>query len=151
MRGQGNHGNATRGFIGLKLAGGFPSVNHGQAHIHQDEIGRSAARLLQTFSATSQAIAQYQDALAQVTGLFVLQRWGREQESEADHIGLIYMARAGYDPHVAIDFWQRMAAQSSGAPPEWLSTHPSDVHRINDIRRLMPEAERVYKGAGGAP
>ena len=127
---------------------GHAVAGHGTERMSQAEL---RDELLQTFSATSQAIAQYQDALAQVTGLFVLQRWGREQESEADHIGLIYMARAGYDPHVAIDFWQRMAAQNAAAPPEWLSTHPSDVHRINDIRRLMPEADKVYKGAKGAP
>jgi predicted Zn-dependent protease len=127
---------------------GHAVAGHGTERMSQTEL---RDQLLRDFSAASQTVAQYQEAIGQVTGLFVLQRWGREQESEADHIGLIYMARAGYDPHVAIDFWQRMAAQSSGAPPEWLSTHPSDVHRINDIRRLMPEAEKVYKGAGGSP
>jgi len=129
------------------------------------EIGHAVARhgtermsqagltdmLLQGASAFNQNLAQYQAALGQATNLIVLQKWGREQESEADHIGLVYMARAGYDPHVAVTFWQRMAAQSSGAPPEILSTHPSDEHRINDIRRLMPEADREYKRAGGAP
>ena len=56
------------------------------------------------------------------------------------------MAMAGYDPQQAIPFWERMAAKSSGqAPPEFLSTHPSDATRIADLRRLMPEAMKYYK------
>ena len=61
-------------------------------------------------------------------------------------LGLIFMAMAGYDPNVAIAFWQRMAAQKGGkAPPEFLSTHPSDATRIENIRRLIPEAMQYYK------
>ncbi len=71
--------------------------------------------------------------------------FSRSHESEADHIGLIYMARAGYDPTKAIEFWQRMEAQSSGAPPEWLSTHPSDATRIEALKQLMPEAQAAYR------
>ena len=72
--------------------------------------------------------------------------YGRMQESEADHLGLIFMAMAGYDPNEAISFWQRMSAQKSGqAPPEFLSTHPSDTTRIENIRRLIPEAMKQYK------
>lgn len=75
-----------------------------------------------------------------------LLKYGRTQESEADHLGLIFMAMAGYDPQQAIPFWERMAAQSQGqAPPEFLSTHPSDATRIADLRRLMPEAMKYYK------
>jgi predicted Zn-dependent protease len=71
--------------------------------------------------------------------------WSREQESEADHIGLIYMARAGYDPDQAVAFWQRMANASDGEEkPEYVSTHPSDEHRIENIRGWMPEARREY-------
>ncbi len=71
--------------------------------------------------------------------------FSRTQESEADRLGLIFMAMAGYDPNAALDFWQRMAAQSGGsAPPEFLSTHPSDQTRINDIRKELPEALRYY-------
>lgn len=71
---------------------------------------------------------------------------GRSQESEADHIGLILMAKAGYDPREAIPFWQRMKAASSGQkPPEFLSTHPSDETRIQKIREELPEALTYYK------
>lgn len=69
----------------------------------------------------------------------------RKQESEADHIGLILMAKAGYDPRTAVGFWQRMAAASKGAPPEFLSSHPSDETRIKQIQELLPEALAYYK------
>ena len=72
--------------------------------------------------------------------------YGRMQESEADHLGLIFMAMAGYDPNEAVTFWERMSAQKGGqAPPEFLSTHPSDTTRIENIRRLIPEAMKQYK------
>lgn len=75
----------------------------------------------------------------------VLLPYSRLQESEADHIGLIFMAMAGYDPHGAVDFWQRMAAQSDGGkPPEFLSTHPSDATRIKKIQELIPDAMEYY-------
>ena len=70
----------------------------------------------------------------------------RKQESEADHIGLVYMARAGYDPRQAVAFWQRMQRASKGKePPEFLSDHPSDEHRIERVKEWLPEAERAYK------
>jgi metalloendopeptidase OMA1, mitochondrial len=74
--------------------------------------------------------------------------FSRSQESEADHIGLVYMARAGYDPHEAVAFWQRMRRASRGKePPEFASDHPSDEHRIERIEKWLPEAERAYKPA----
>jgi len=70
----------------------------------------------------------------------------RKQESEADHIGLILMAKAGYDPQVAVPFWQRMAELSKGqAPPAFLSDHPSDAQRIQEVQQEMPEALTYYK------
>jgi predicted Zn-dependent protease len=68
----------------------------------------------------------------------------RKQESEADRLGLTFMAMAGYNPSYAVDFWQRMAAQGNGAPPEFLSTHPSDATRIADIKKYLPEAQKYY-------
>lgn len=76
----------------------------------------------------------------------VLLPHSRNQESEADHLGLIFMAMAGYDPGAAVSFWQRMSAQAGGQkPPEFMSTHPADDTRISDIRRLLPEAMKYYK------
>ncbi len=80
-----------------------------------------------------------------VGGQLGLLAFGRRQESEADHLGLIFMAMAGYNPSMAIPFWQRMAAQSQGGTPEFLSSHPADATRIADIERLLPEAQKYYK------
>jgi len=67
--------------------------------------------------------------------------FSRTDESEADHIGLVYMARAGYDPREAIAFWQRMESESGGgSPPEWLSTHPSHGTRVDQLEGWLPEA-----------
>jgi len=76
--------------------------------------------------------------------------FSRSQESEADHIGLVYMARAGYDPRQAVAFWQRMLRASRGKePPEFASDHPSDKHRVERIMGWLPEAEKAYKPAKG--
>ena len=80
------------------------------------------------------------------TQLGVMLPFSRLHESEADHLGLIFMAMAGYNPEEAVNFWQRMAAQKGGAaPPEFLSTHPSDQTRIRDLRKQMPDALKYYK------
>ena len=94
--------------------------------------------------ATVQAVASLLGAGATVG---VLLPWSRAQESEADRLGLILMAKAGYDPHAARDLWVRMAAASkgSGKPPEFLSTHPSEPTRIQQIDVWMPEAMRYYR------
>ena len=78
-------------------------------------------------------------------GVGVLLPYSRLHESEADHLGLIFMAMAGYDPNEAAAFWERMAADKSGSPPEFLSTHPSDETRIKNIKELLPEAMSYYK------
>lgn len=75
-----------------------------------------------------------------------LLRYGRNQESEADHLGLIFMAMAGYNPDGAVEFWQRMdARESQASPPEFLSTHPSNGSRIARIQQELPEARKYYK------
>ncbi len=72
--------------------------------------------------------------------------FNRKQESEADRIGLVYMARAGYDPRESVDFWKRMADANKGkpSPPEFLSTHPSYGTRVKNLNRWMPEAIGIY-------
>lgn len=70
----------------------------------------------------------------------------RAQESEADRIGLVLMALAGYDPREALGVWERMRAANTGKHnAEWLSTHPADSTRLADIRRWLPEAMRYYR------
>ena len=71
----------------------------------------------------------------------------RLQESEADQLGLIFMAKAGYNPQAAVDFWTRMAEKSEGGskPPQFLSTHPADAKRIRDIKSQLPKAMKLYR------
>ena len=71
--------------------------------------------------------------------------FSRTHEYESDRLGLIFMAMAGYDPAEAVGFWERMAAAKTGAPLEFLSTHPSDANRIAKIKELLPEAMQYYK------
>ena len=84
----------------------------------------------------------------------VVQHYSREQELEADHIGLLYMARAGYNPRAAVAFWQRFSAynrEHGGRPIAFLSTHPLDDRRIAQIEALLPQAEAEYRKARGRP
>jgi metalloendopeptidase OMA1, mitochondrial len=77
--------------------------------------------------------------------------FSRSQESEADKVGVILMAKAGYDPRVSVPLWQRMEQRSkekSNAPPEFLSTHPSSATRIQELRDYMPQALEYYQAAG---
>lgn len=74
----------------------------------------------------------------------VILPFSRKHESEADRLGLIFMAIAGYNPQEAVDFWKRMASASGQKPAEFMSTHPSDVHRIADLEKELPEAMKYY-------
>ncbi|MBP8067583.1 MAG: M48 family metallopeptidase [Pedobacter sp.] len=102
--------------------------------------------------ATSGRSEGTQNAVNQLFGLgaqagYVLPN-SRNQELEADRLGLSFMAMSGYNPQSAIAFWQRMAAAGEGTskPPEFLSTHPADDTRISRIQRDMPEAMKYYTG-----
>ena len=77
----------------------------------------------------------------------VLLPFSREHETEADQMGLIYMARAGYDPREAITFWERMSKAGDSQPPQFASTHPSHEHRIEDLKGLLPKAVAEYEKA----
>lgn len=86
------------------------------------------------------------NSLYGVGGNLVLLKYSRDQESEADRLGLTFMALAGYDPHAALGFWQRMAAAGNGGNgPQFLSTHPTDETRIADIQKRIPEAMKYYR------
>lgn len=75
----------------------------------------------------------------------VMLPFSRMHETEADKLGLIFAAMAGYDPREAPRFWQRMSKLGGGKPPEFLSTHPSDERRVNDLNAYMPQAMKYYK------
>ena len=85
------------------------------------------------------------EAVGVGTDLGVMLPFSRKHESEADHIGLLYAARAGYDPHAAITFWERVEALDEDDPLEFLSTHPSGEKRIRKLWAQMPEALEIYR------
>ena len=91
------------------------------------------------------------DIASQVAGGYFSFRnlkYSRDNESEADYMGLIFAAMAGYDPSYAVSFWERMAAASNSSRAEMLSSHPSDARRIENIKKWLPEAEKYYRGRG---
>lgn len=122
-------------------------ANHGAERMSQGllaEFGMSTlgAAMGQNPTATQQIFMQ---AVGMGTNVGML-KFSRSHESEADHMGLIFMAMAGYDPATAPKFWERMAALSGGQqPPEFLSTHPSHDTRIKDLEGWIPEANQYYK------
>lgn len=77
----------------------------------------------------------------------ILMPWGRTQESEADVMGLDLMSQAGFDPRQSVELWKNMAALGGGQPPEWLSTHPSNETRINNLKEKTPEYLPKYQKA----
>ena len=89
--------------------------------------------------------ALFSTAYGAGTAVGVLLPFSRLQESEADKLGLIFAAMAGYDPREAPKFWQRMSQQGGSKPPEFLSTHPSNQKRIKDLQDFMPQAMKYYK------
>ncbi|MGH7276487.1 MAG: M48 family metallopeptidase [Candidatus Rokuibacteriota bacterium] len=93
------------------------------------------------------AVQQVTALLGAGTTVGLLLPWSRGQESEADHLGLVFMAKAGYHPSAARDLWVRMAeaARGGGRPPEFLSTHPSEETRIRQIEAWIPEALQHYQ------
>ena len=122
-------------------------ANHGRERMSQGMVangllGTFAAALGQSPGLTKQLLLQAVGIGAQVGML----RFSRQHESEADRIGLIFMAMAGYHPQEAPKFWERMSSEGGGGePPEWLSTHPSHATRVNDLNDAIPEAMKYYK------
>jgi len=121
-------------------------ANHGNERMSEQlavQLGGMALQTaLQQEPETTQQLAM--TAFGVGTAVGILLPFSRTQESEADELGLYFMAMAGYDPGEAINFWQRMMEQSKGAPPEFLSTHPSDQTRINQLKSHMNKAMQFY-------
>lgn len=124
-------------------------AQHGDERMSQQLLAQMGGAALSVALANKPAQTQQLFAAAYGAGAQygVILPFSREQESEADHIGLILMAKAGYDPKAAVGFWERMATQAgkNGKPPVFLSDHPSDEQRIQRIKKWLPEAETYYK------
>lgn len=131
---------------------GHVTARHGAERMTQANIASYVATGA-GYATEQTKYAQYAEAVKQafgVVGNVTVLKFSRNQESEADHIGIRYAAKAGYDPRAAITFWEKMAKQQekgSGPTFAFLSTHPSDAQRIADLQRLMPEALPFYEAA----
>ena len=113
------------------------------------KMGEQAALMALNIQ-TPEAAQAFDAAYGIAANLGVLLPYSRTQEYEADHIGLILMALAGYDPHAALSFWGKMAQESKDKPAlEFLSTHPLDKNRIARIKALIPEAMKYYRPVQG--
>jgi len=128
-------------------------ARHGAERMSQQLVTQLGAAGLQAAVGAQSPAAM--DALMTAYGagtqVGILLPFSRTQESEADHIGLVLMAKAGYDPRQAVGFWQKMMAAGGAGrqPPTFLSTHPADQQRIADLEREMPEALADYRQATG--
>lgn len=121
-------------------------ARHGNERMSQALIVEAGGAALQV--ALSQKPQLTQTLFLQSYGVSTqlgMLKYSRTHESEADKMGLVFAAIAGYDPNVAVAFWERMAKQSSQKPIELLSTHPGDETRIADIKKYLPEAMKYYK------
>ncbi|MBQ4161306.1 MAG: M48 family metallopeptidase [Parabacteroides sp.] len=128
-------------------------IGHEVAHAvakHSNE--RMSQQLMMQYGAQilGQALNNKSAAVQQIgTSVFglgaqygVMLPFSRKHEYEADYMGLIFMAMSGYNPEVAVAFWQKMSAGNTGSTPEFMSTHPSDAARINEIKRRLPEIQK---------
>jgi predicted Zn-dependent protease len=122
-------------------------ARHGNQRMSQGLLVQFGGAALSV--ALSQKPALTQQLFAQAYGVTTTLgtlKYSRSQETEADKMGLVFAAMAGYNPEVAIGFWERMSTMSGGQkPPELLSTHPSDATRIKDLKAYMPEAKKYYR------
>ena len=124
-------------------------ANHGRERISQQASAQYGLTAISVALGVGGTAEISRDLIMQgagaATSLGIL-KFSRKHESEADQLGLIFMAIAGYNPREAPKFWERMSAQSGGeAPPEFMSTHPSHDTRISDLNKWMPEALKYYK------
>lgn len=122
-------------------------ARHGNERMSQGMTAQLGVSALSV--AMSQNPTLTKELFLQATGIGTqvgMLKFSRNHETEADKMGLIFMAMAGYDPQEAVSFWELMSAASGGgAPPEFLSTHPSHDRRIADLQAFMPEAMKYYK------
>jgi predicted Zn-dependent protease len=121
-------------------------AKHSNERISQQLLTQYGAKILsQALSEKSNSIQQIGNTVYGLGAQYgVTLPFSRKHESEADYMGLIFMTMAGYNPHTAISFWQKMSANGNASIPEFMSTHPSDATRINDIKKYLPQLEK-YK------
>lgn len=127
------------------------TLRHGTKAVSRQQILVGGVAAIDLVLRGSDRDPEYATAAALLATSLIGLKYGRSAELEADRVGLITMARAGYDPREAVAFWQRMAAQGGQQGPEWLSTHPSHGNRIAQIEGLLPEAVAIYEAVTAMP
>lgn len=141
----------TRNEAGLAVVMGHEIAHaiakHGNERLTQQlAVNLGGIALSEALSSKSEQTQQIWGAVYGVgSQVGFLLPYSRTHETEADRLGLIFMAMAGYDPNEAIPFWQRMSAAGGGSTPEFLSTHPSDATRIKNLQSFLPEAMSYYR------
>jgi len=115
---------------------------HARERIAKSELTNLGASLLGEMVGSGKYAGAFQ-----VGGSLLSLKFSRNDESEADLVGLELAARAGYDPRAGVTLWQKMGAANKGAPPQWLSTHPSGKNRIQEIERHLPQVMPLYRRA----
>jgi predicted Zn-dependent protease len=127
-------------------------MTHALREHAREQMGKSAAtRGAIEIGAAIFGLGNASRTIAGMGGQLLTLKFGRDDESEADLVGMELAARAGYDPHAGVTLWQKMAAASKNAPPQFISTHPSGPTRIADIERNLPKVEPLYARAGKPP
>ncbi|MGE0472510.1 MAG: M48 family metallopeptidase [Nitrospirales bacterium] len=123
-------------------------AQHGGERMSQGlvaQLGMTAAAIVLSTQSTNPALGELgMQAMGLGVQTGILLPFSRKHESEADYVGVLLSADAGYDPREAIRIWERMAATSQGSPPEFMSTHPAHETRIADLKSWMPEALNIY-------
>lgn len=125
-------------------------MGHEIAHaLHEHARERAAKGMLTNLGVIAVGILAGGSAgeLARVSGGLMGLKFSRSDESEADLIGMELAARAGYDPRSGVTLWEKMSAKAKGAPPQWMSTHPSGQTRIAEIKKHLDEAMPIYERA----
>jgi predicted Zn-dependent protease len=121
---------------------------HARERMGKSAVTQGAARIGGALAASFFGIdPRITDGLASGGANLLTLEFGREDESEADLVGMELAARAGYDPRAGVTLWEKMSAASKGAPPQWLSTHPSGKTRIADIQANLPRVMPLYERA----
>ena len=115
------------------------------SNAYKQQYGLQVLGAVASGMGASDGTIQLGQLVAQAGGQFFTAGFSRKQESEADHMGLIFAAMAGYDPQGAVSFWQRMSQATGGGSNSLLSDHPSDADRIQNLQGWMPEALQYYK------
>ncbi|MDO8650713.1 MAG: M48 family metallopeptidase [Undibacterium sp.] len=123
---------------------------HGAARAGKSMVANFGVRLAEVVAGVKGYDPHLAGSVAGGVANLGMLKFSRDDETEADVIGLDIAARAGYDPRAGVALWQKMGMASKGAPPQWLSTHPAGKNRIAEIQRHLPEVMPLYAHAKGA-